>query len=101
MELETSLRQRRAAQTLLDASRVSYDAALKTYNLGLRNIVDVVSAQRTLALALSQDVSARTAVLTQFATLAYRTGDLVRNRPAAQGRVPGPGAGPTQPGPHP
>ena len=86
VDLETALRQRRAAQTLLEASRVSYDAALKTYNLGLRNIVDVVSAQRTLALALSEDVAARTTVLTQFATLAYRTGDLVR--PAARGRNP-------------
>ena len=36
--------QREAARALLSASQSSYDAALKSYQLGLRNIVDVVTA---------------------------------------------------------
>jgi outer membrane protein len=78
VDLQTALRQRRAAASLLSAASASYDAAVKSYGFGLRNTVDVVTAQRTLAQALSQDVAARTGVLTQFANFAFRTGDLLR-----------------------
>jgi len=75
--VRTAFYQRDAAAALLTASQTSYNAALKSYQLGLRNTVDVVTAQRTLAQALSSDVSARTTVLTQLANFAYRTGDLL------------------------
>jgi outer membrane protein len=78
VELRTAFRQRDAATSLLGASQSSYDAAVKSYGLGLRNVVDVVTAERTLAQALSQDVAARTAVLIQLANLSYRTGDLLK-----------------------
>jgi outer membrane protein len=78
IDVQTALHQRAAAATLLDAARTSYDAALKSYTFGLRNTVDVVTAQRTLAQAVSQDVAARTGVLTQLAAFAYRTGDLLQ-----------------------
>ena len=79
VSLRTAFAQRDAATALLSASQTSYDAALKTYQLGLRNIVDVVSAQRTLAEARSGDVTARTELLNQLANLAYRTGDLLQS----------------------
>jgi outer membrane protein len=79
VSLRTAFFQRDAAKTLVDASQASYDAALKSYQLGLRNIVDVVQAQRTLAQALSADVTARATLLTQLANLAYRTGDLLQS----------------------
>jgi outer membrane protein len=77
-DLQTAFRQHRAAIELLTAANSSYEASLKSYNYGLRNTVDVVSAQRTLAQAISQDVAARTNVLTQLSALAYRTGSLLR-----------------------
>ena len=77
--VRTAFYQRDAAAALLTASQSSYNAALKSYQLGLRNTVDVVTAQRTLAQALSSDVSARTTLLTGLANLAYRTGDLLQS----------------------
>ncbi len=77
--VRTAFYQRDAAAALLAASQTSYNAALRSYQLGLRSTVDVVSAQRTLAQALSSDVSARTTLLTGLAGLAYRTGDLLQS----------------------
>ncbi len=76
--VRTAFYQRDASAALVAASKVSYEAALKSYQYGLRNTVDVVSAQRTLAQALSNDVAARTNLLTQLAGFAYRTGDLLQ-----------------------
>ncbi len=77
--VRTAFYQRDAAAALLAASQSSYNAALRSYQLGLRSTVDVVSAQRTLAQALSSDVAARTTVLTGLADFAYRTGDLLQS----------------------
>ena len=82
----TALRQRAAAAALLNASGTSYQAALESYNYGVRNILDVLSSQRALAQARSQDIAARTRVLSQFADLAYRTADLLRQNPASAPR---------------
>jgi len=76
--LNTAFRQRQAAIALLQASTESYNAALESYNYGVRNLLDVTAAQRTLAQARSADVLARTQVLTAFAELAFRTGDSIR-----------------------
>ena len=75
--LNTALRQRQAATALLAAASQSYDAALESYNYGLRNLLDVTAAQRTLAQARSTDVFARTQVLTSLADLAFRSGDAI------------------------
>jgi outer membrane protein len=77
--LNTALRQRQAALALLDAASQSYDAALESYNYGVRNLLDVTAAQRTLAQARSADVLARTQVLASFADLAFRTGDSIQS----------------------
>jgi outer membrane protein TolC len=76
--LHTAFRQRQAAIALLQAASQSYSAALESYNYGLRNLLDVTAAQRTLAQARSADVLARTQVLTALANLAFRTGDSVQ-----------------------
>lgn len=73
----TALRQQKAAAALLAAASESYDAALQSYNYGVRSQIDVVSAQRTLAAARTADVSARTQLLTGIAALAFQTGDLL------------------------
>jgi outer membrane protein len=78
-DLNTALRQREAATALLEAAGRSYDAALESYNYGLRNLLDVTAAQRTLAQARATDVLARTQVLTTFAALAFRAGDSIQS----------------------
>ncbi len=75
----TALRQQKAAAALLAAASESYDAALQSYNYGVRSQIDVVSAQRTLAAARTADVSARTQLLTGIAALAFQTGDLLHH----------------------
>jgi outer membrane protein len=76
--LNTALRQHQAAIALVEASSRSYDAALESYNYGLRNLLDVTAAQRTLAQARSTDVFARTQVLSALADLAFRTADSIQ-----------------------
>jgi len=70
---------------LLEAAGRSYDAALESYNYGLRNLLDVTAAQRTLAQARSTDVLARTEVLGTLANLAFRAGDLIQRNAARPG----------------
>jgi outer membrane protein TolC len=83
--LNTAFRQRQAAIALLDAASQSYAAALESYNYGVRSLLDVTAAQRTLAQARSADVLARTQVLTSVADLAFRTGDSIQpNAPRPQ-----------------
>jgi outer membrane protein len=76
--LTTAFRQRRAAIALLASADQSYASALEAYNYGLRNVLDVTAAQRTLAQARSAEVLARTQVLGALADLAFRTGDAVQ-----------------------
>jgi outer membrane protein len=76
--LNTALGQRRAALALLTAATQSYNAALESYQYGVRNLLDVTAAQRTLAQARFSDVLARTQVLTALANLAFRTADSIQ-----------------------
>ena len=82
--LITALRQRQAAIALLQAASQSYDSALQSYNYGVRSLLDVTAAQRTLAQARSADVYARTQVLASLADLAFRTGDSVQSTKRSQ-----------------
>ncbi len=79
--MKTALRQQQAAAALLTASDQSYEAARESYGYGVRNLLDVVSAQKTLAQARSEDILARTQLLLQVADLAFRTGDLIQAQP--------------------
>jgi len=76
--LNTAFRQHKTAIALLEAASESYNAALESYNYGLRNLLDVTAAQRSLAQARSADVFARTQVLTALADLAFATGDSIQ-----------------------
>ena len=79
--MQTALHQQQAAAALLVSSGEAYDAANESYSLGVRNIIDVIAAQKALAQARSEDVFARTQLLLQSATLAFRTGDLIQIPP--------------------
>src|SRR6202171_1804042 len=76
--VKTALRQRQAATALLEAASQSYAAAVEAYGYGVRSLLDVTSAQRTLAQARTADIAARPAVLDALSDLAFRTGDLMR-----------------------
>jgi outer membrane protein len=80
--LKTAFRQRDAATALLQAASQSYDAALESYHDGVRNLLDVTDAQRTLAQARSADISARTQVLITLSDLAFQTADSIQPKTA-------------------
>lgn len=74
---QTAFSQQQAAAALLQAAQVSYTASVESYSDGVRTLVDVVTAQRALAQARSEEITARTNAFLQTATLAYRTGELL------------------------
>lgn len=76
--MQTALRQQQAAAALLTASQQSYEAAHEAYGFGVRNLLDVVSAQKALAQARSEDIAARTQLLLEVTNLAFQTGDLIQ-----------------------
>jgi outer membrane protein len=76
--LNTAFRQRESANALLSAATQSYSAALRSYNYGVRNLLDVTNAQKVLAQARSTEILARTQVLSALADLAFRTGDTIQ-----------------------
>ncbi len=78
---ETALQQRKAARALLQAATESYSAAQEAYGYGVRNILDVLDAERVLSNARAADVTARAGVLNGFNELAYRTGRLLFDHP--------------------
>jgi outer membrane protein len=82
--LNTAFGQRRAALALLTAATQSYNAVLESYKYGVRNLLDVTAAQRTLAQARYADVLARTQVLTSLANLSFRTADSIQGNKTRQ-----------------
>jgi outer membrane protein TolC len=83
--LKTAERQQQAAAALLAAANESYAAARESYSYGVRNLLDVIAAQKALAQAASEDVSARAQLLLQSANLAFQTGDLIYLPPGKTG----------------
>ena len=90
LQFRTATRQEQAAETLLKAATTSYDASLDAYRYGVKNLVDLVSAESQLAEARLACVQARSAVLTSAANLGYTTGEMLRTRPTVQAPTPGP-----------
>ena len=78
--MQTALRQQQAAAALLVASQESYEAAHESYGYGVRNLLDVVSAQKALAQARSEDIRARTQLLLEVTNLAFQTADLIQTQ---------------------
>jgi outer membrane protein TolC len=88
LEFRTAVRQQEAAQTLLSAATTSYDASLDAYRYGVKNLIDLVTAESQLAQARLADVQARSAVLTGAVNLGYTTGNLLRQRPSGTRPTP-------------
>jgi outer membrane protein len=76
--VQIALRQLDAANAFQEAASNSYSAVLEAYRYGVKNFLDVVSSQRTLAQARTALVEAKATLLTDVADLAFQTGDLLK-----------------------
>jgi len=81
VQFRTAVRQHEAAETLLTSASTSYDASLDAYKYGVKNLVDLVTAENQLAQARSAVVQSRSAVRINAANLDYTTGNLLRQQP--------------------
>jgi outer membrane protein len=79
----TALRKQQAALSLLDAANESYNASLEAYKYGVKNLIDVVTAERQLAQARLSGVSARSQLFLEAVDLEFVTGNLLRAQPSA------------------
>lgn len=79
----TALRKHDAAVALLEAANASYSASLDAYKYGVKNLVDVVTAEKQLAQARLSGVSARSELFIEAVNLEFATGNLLRNQPPA------------------
>ena len=85
----TALRKYDAAVALLEAANASYSASLDAYKYGVRNFVDVVTAENQLAQARLSSVSARSELFLEAVNLEFATGNLLRGQPpASEGQSP-------------
>ena len=78
----TALRKQEAAVALLESANTSYSASLEAYRYGVKNLVDVVTAEQQLAQARLSGVSARSELLLKAVDLEFVTGNLLRGRSA-------------------
>jgi outer membrane protein TolC len=79
----TALRKQQAAVALLDSANSSYSASLEAYKFGVKNLIDVVTAERQLAQARYSGVSARSQLFLEAVDLEFSTGNLLRSQPPA------------------
>jgi outer membrane protein len=79
----TAVRKHEAAVALLKSANESYSASLDAYQYGVKNLIDVVTAEKQLALARLSGVSARSELLVEAVNLEFATGNLLRNQPRA------------------
>ena len=86
----TALRKHDAAVALLDSANASYSASLEAYKYGVKNLVDVVTAEKELAQARLSSVSARSELFLEAVNLEFATGNLLRDEsPATEVQSPG------------
>jgi outer membrane protein len=79
----TALRKQQAAVALLESANASYSASLEAYKFGVKNLIDVVTAERQLAQARYSSVSARSQLFLEAVDLEFSTGNLLRPQPPA------------------
>jgi len=79
----TAMRKEQAAQALLQSANSSYSASLDAYKYGVKNLIDVVTAERQLAQARLSGVSARSELFLQAVNIEFVTGNLLRKQPPA------------------
>jgi outer membrane protein TolC len=89
----TALRKERAAEALMESANASYSSSLDAYKYGVKNLIDVVTAEKQLATARSSSVAARSDLFLEAIDLEFVTGNLLRTQPKAT--KTGTGAGPT------
>ncbi|HTV57465.1 MAG TPA: TolC family protein [Verrucomicrobiae bacterium] len=83
ISFRTALRKQDAAVALLASANASYSASLDAYKYGVKNLVDVVTAEKQLAEARLSSVSARSELFLEAVNLEFATGNLLRNQPPA------------------
>jgi outer membrane protein TolC len=83
ISFRTALRKEDAAVALLESANSSYSASLDAYKYGVKNLIDVVTAERQLAQARLSSVSARSQLLLEAVDLEFVTGNLLRRQPQA------------------
>jgi outer membrane protein len=81
----TALRKHDAAVALLESANAAYSASLDAYKYGVKNLVDVLTAENQLAQARLSNVSARSELFLAAVNLEFATGNLLRNQPPATG----------------
>ena len=79
----TAVKKEQAATALLDSANTSYSASLDAYQYGVKNLVDVLTAEKQLAQARLSSVSARSQLFIEAVNLEFVTGNLLRNQPSA------------------
>jgi len=86
-----ALRKEQAAVALLDSANSSYSASLEAYKYGVKNLIDVVTAEKQLAQARLSSVSARSQLFLDAVDLEFTTGNLLRPQsPATRTSTPQP-----------
>jgi TolC family type I secretion outer membrane protein len=81
ISFRTALRKQDAAVALLESATASYNASLDAYNYGVKNLIDVVTAEKQLAQARLSSVAARSQLLLEAVDLEFVTGNLLRSLP--------------------
>jgi outer membrane protein len=79
----TAVRKEEAARALLESANASYSASLDAYKYGVKNLIDVVTAEKQLAQARLSGVSARSQLFLEAVDLEFVTGNLLRHQPPA------------------
>lgn len=83
INFRSAIRKNDAATTLVEAANTSYSASLDAYNSGVRNLVDVVQAEKQLAQAKLSGVAARSQLFLEAVNLEFVTGNLLRKNGTA------------------
>jgi outer membrane protein TolC len=83
ISFRTALRKEEAAVALLTSANTSYEASLDAYRYGVKNLIDVVTAEKQLAQARLSGVSARSQLFLEAVNLEFVTGNLLRHKPSA------------------
>ena len=73
-DVKTALRKREYAVALLKAAEQSYEALKESYANGLSTVIELLTAERSLASARFTEIESRTTLLNSVAALVYAAG---------------------------
>jgi len=83
LAFRTAVKKEEAAAALLGSASSSYSASLDAYQYGVKNLVDVLEAEKQLSQARLSSVAARSQLFIEAVNLEFVTGNLLRNQPPA------------------